>query len=99
MLANTLIFVLSFVLVLSVVVFIHEYGHYGVAKLFGTKVDRFSVGFGKPFARWTSKSGEEWVVARIPLGGYVKFAGDMKIGRASCRERLVWCRSRWSPYH
>ena len=77
MLANTLIFVLSFVLVLSVVVFIHEYGHYGVAKLFGTKVDRFSVGFGKPFARWVSRSGEEWVVGRLPLGGYVKFAGDM----------------------
>jgi len=76
MIANTLIFVTSFLVVLSLIVFIHEMGHYGVAKLFGTKIDRFSVGFGKPIFKKTLASGEEWVVSSLPLGGYVKFAGD-----------------------
>ncbi len=72
----TLIAVFSFVLVLSFLVFFHELGHYSVARFFGIAVDRFSIGFGKPIWRRTSKAGVEWVVARIPLGGYVKFTGD-----------------------
>jgi regulator of sigma E protease len=72
----TLIAVFSFVLVLSFLVFFHELGHYSVARFFGIAVDRFSIGFGKPIWRRTSKAGVEWVVARIPLGGYVKFSGD-----------------------
>ena len=72
----TLIAVFSFLLVLSFLVFFHELGHYSVARLFGIAVDRFSIGFGKPIWRRTSKAGVEWVIARIPLGGYVKFAGD-----------------------
>ena len=76
MIVNTLIFVLSFVVVLSLIVFIHELGHYGVGKFFNTRVDRFSVGFGKPIFKRTLSSGEEWVVGRWPLGGYVMFTGD-----------------------
>ena len=72
----TLIAVFSFVLVLSFLVFFHELGHYSVARFFGISVDRFSIGFGKPIWRRTSKAGVEWVVSRIPLGGYVKFTGD-----------------------
>jgi len=72
----TLIAVFSFVLVLSFLVFFHELGHYSVARFFGMSVDRFSIGFGKPIWRRTSKAGVEWVVSRIPLGGYVKFSGD-----------------------
>ncbi len=72
----TLIAVFSFVLVLSFLVFFHELGHYSVARFFGIAVDRFSIGFGKPIWRRTSKAGVEWVISRIPLGGYVKFAGD-----------------------
>ena len=72
----TLIAVFSFVLVLSFLVFFHELGHYSVARFFGIAVDRFSIGFGKPIWRRTSKAGVEWVVARIQLGGYVKFTGD-----------------------
>ena len=75
-LVNTPIFLLSFLLVLGVLVFFHELGHYGVAKLFGTDIERFSIGFGKPIAQWTRKSGEIWSIGRIPLGGYVKFRGD-----------------------
>jgi len=72
----TLIAVFSFVLVLSFLVFFHELGHYSVARFFGMSVDRFSIGFGKPIWSRTSKAGVEWVVSRIPLGGYVKFSGD-----------------------
>ena len=72
----TLIAVFSFLLVLSFLVFFHELGHYSVARFFGIAVDRFSIGFGKPIWRRTSKAGVEWVVSRIPLGGYVKFSGD-----------------------
>lgn len=72
----TLIAAFSFILVLSFLVFFHELGHYSVARFFGIAVDRFSIGFGKPIWRRTSKAGVEWVVSRIPLGGYVKFSGD-----------------------
>ena len=72
----TLIAVFSFLLVLSFLVFFHELGHYSVARFFGMAVDRFSIGFGKPIWSRTSKAGVEWVISRIPLGGYVKFAGD-----------------------
>jgi len=76
MIVNALIVVASFLVVLGLIVFIHELGHYSVAKFFGTKIERFSVGFGKPIKEWRTKSGEAWSIARIPLGGYVKFAGD-----------------------
>jgi regulator of sigma E protease len=72
----TLIAVFSFLLVLSFLVFFHELGHYSVARMFGMAVDRFSIGFGKPIWRRTSKAGVEWVISGIPLGGYVKFSGD-----------------------
>ena len=86
MIVNALIVVASFLLVLSLLVFIHELGHYGVGKLFGTKVERFSIGFGKPIARLTTKSGEEWLVSRWPLGGYVKFAGDRDVASRSAAD-------------
>lgn len=71
-----LIAAFSFLLVLSFLVFFHELGHYSVARFFGIAVDRFSIGFGKPIWRRTSKAGVEWAISRIPLGGYVKFSGD-----------------------
>ena len=76
MLLRTLIFGFSFLIVLSLLVFIHEMGHYSVARMFKVSVERFSIGFGKPIAKWKAKSGTEWMVGRIPLGGYVKFLGD-----------------------
>ena len=76
MVFSTLIFGLSFIAVLSLLVFIHEMGHYSVARLFKVSVERFSVGFGKPIYQRTAKSGTLWSVGRIPLGGYVKFLGD-----------------------
>ncbi len=55
----------------------HEFGHYAMGRVFGVKADAFSIGFGKSIARWTDKRGTEWRIGWLPLGGYVKFAGDM----------------------
>lgn len=73
---TSLTFVISFLLVLGLVVTIHELGHFLAAKSFGVAIDRFSIGFGKALAVWKDKSGVEWRVGWIPLGGYVRFSGD-----------------------
>ena len=69
--------VLPFIIVLSVVVFIHEYGHYIVGRWCGIHAETFSVGFGRVIKSWTDKHGTQWQIAAIPLGGFVKFLGDM----------------------
>lgn len=61
---------------LGVLVTIHEYGHFWVARRCNVKVLRFSVGFGKPLVRWYDKLGTEYVIAAIPLGGYVKMLDE-----------------------
>ena len=71
-----LLFVVSFGLVLGLVVTIHELGHFLAAKMFGVAIDRFSIGFGRALATWTDRSGVEWRVGWIQLGGYVRFSGD-----------------------
>ena len=75
-LVDTLIFLTSFLVVLSFLVYFHELGHYSIARFFNVAVERFSIGFGKPIAQWTAKNGTKWSIGRIPLGGYVKFLGD-----------------------
>ena len=69
--------VLSFLLVIGPLIFVHEYGHYIVGRWCGVKADVFSIGFGREIFGWTDKRGTRWKVAWMPLGGYVKFAGDM----------------------
>lgn len=73
---DVLIFILSTVFVLSVVVTIHELGHYWAARACGVAIDCFSIGFGPPLVSWRDKRGVEWRIASIPLGGYVRFSGD-----------------------
>ncbi|WP_027214452.1 RIP metalloprotease RseP [Burkholderia sp. WSM2232] len=80
---NLLIEVLAFAVAIGVLVVVHEYGHYSVARLCGVKVLRFSIGFGKPLFQWVSpKSGTEWTVAALPLGGYVKMLDERETGGA-----------------
>jgi regulator of sigma E protease len=66
----------AFLFVITVVVFFHELGHFLVARAFGVKVDVFSVGFGKEIFGWNDSRGTRWKVSWLPIGGYVKFAGD-----------------------
>jgi regulator of sigma E protease len=68
--------ILPFLFVLTLVVTIHELGHYWAARAFGTVIDCFSIGFGKPIFKWKDKRDVEWRIGWIPLGGYVRFAGD-----------------------
>ncbi|WP_118179119.1 RIP metalloprotease RseP [Paraburkholderia phosphatilytica] len=68
---------LAFAVAIGVLVVVHEYGHYSVARLCGVKVLRFSIGFGKPlFQRVSRKTGTEWTIAALPLGGYVKMLDE-----------------------
>ncbi len=67
---------LSFLIVLTVVVFVHEFGHYWVARLCGVRVEVFSVGFGRELFGHNDRHGTRWKVSLIPLGGYVRFFGD-----------------------
>lgn len=68
--------VASFVVTLGVLISVHEYGHFWVARRCGVKVLRFSVGFGKPLFSWRDKHNTEFVIAGIPFGGYVKMLGE-----------------------
>lgn len=80
--------VLAFLLVIGPLIFIHELGHYFVGRWFGVKADAFSIGFGREIFGWTDKRGTRWKVGWLPLGGYVKFAGDMNPASAPTDEWL-----------
>jgi regulator of sigma E protease len=69
--------ILSFLLVIGPLIFIHELGHYFAGRWFGVKAETFSIGFGREIAGWTDRRGTRWKVGWLPLGGYVRFAGDM----------------------
>lgn len=69
-------YVIPFLVVLTILVFVHEYGHYIVARWNGVRVDVFSVGFGKELFGYTDKAGTRWKFSLLPLGGYVKMHGD-----------------------
>lgn len=72
-----LVTILAFALVLGPLVFLHELGHYLAGRWFGVKADEFSIGFGREVAGFTDKRGTRWKFCALPLGGYVRFAGDM----------------------
>ncbi|MRL67951.1 RIP metalloprotease [Brevundimonas sp. SPF441] len=93
-LGQVLISIASFLLVLTFIVTIHELGHFLVARAFGVKVDRFAVGFGKAVASRTDRHGIEWRLGWLPLGGYVKFSGDLDASSVPDRAGLDELRSR-----
>ena len=82
-------FIIPFIILILVVVFIHEYGHYYFAKRYGVGVTDFSIGFGKEIFGWNDKSGTRWKICWIPLGGYVKFFGDRNVFSQSDQEELL----------
>ena len=82
-------FILPFIILILVVVFIHEYGHYYFAKKYGVGVTDFSIGFGKELFGWNDKSGTRWKICWIPLGGYVKFFGDRNVFSQSDQEEIL----------
>src|SRR5215213_8349655 len=91
-------YIVPFLVVLTVVVFVHEMGHFLVGRWCGVGVTAFSVGFGPEIAGFTDRRGTRWKLSAIPLGGYVKFVGDVNaasapdqetLGRMSAAERSV----------
>ena len=81
-------YILSFIILISIVVFIHEYGHYYFARRYGVGVTAFSIGFGKELFGYTDKNGPRWKFSAFPFGGYVKFFGDHNIFSDFNREEL-----------
>ncbi|MHC8493801.1 RIP metalloprotease RseP [Thalassospira sp. SM2505] len=90
---------LAFLFVLSVLVFVHEYGHYWVAIKNGVKVEAFSIGFGPELFGWKDKKGTRWKVSLIPLGGYVKMFGDMNPASAGQRDDLNAEEEKYAFHH
>lgn len=78
-----LLTLLGFLAVIGPLVFVHEMGHYLVARWCGVKAEVFSIGFGPEITAWTDKRGTRWRIAALPLGGYVKFLGDMNASSES----------------
>ena len=75
-LLNTIHYVVPFIVLLGVLVFVHEFGHFIVARKLGVNVSAFSIGFGKELWSVTDKQGTVWKISAIPLGGYCQFLGD-----------------------
>ncbi|WP_242095695.1 RIP metalloprotease RseP [Sphingomonas sp. CROZ-RG-20F-R02-07] len=75
-----LLTIVAFVCVIGPLVFVHEMGHYLAGRMFGIKADAFAIGFGREVAGFTDRRGTRWKFGWLPLGGYVKFAGDMNAG-------------------
>jgi regulator of sigma E protease len=81
-------YLIAFPLVILLVVTIHELGHFWAAKACGVAIDRFSIGFGKPIAKWTDKAGVQWQLGWLPLGGYVRFSGDENVASVPDQDDL-----------
>ncbi|MCW5752469.1 MAG: RIP metalloprotease, partial [Alphaproteobacteria bacterium] len=82
------IYAVSFLVVLTGIVFVHEWGHYIIARLCGVRVEVFSIGFGRELYGWDDRHGTRWKISAIPLGGYVKFFGDASAASTPDREGL-----------
>ena len=81
-------YVLPFLAVLTLIVFVHEMGHYWVARWNGIAIKTFSIGFGKELLGFTDKHGTRWKISLIPLGGYVQFLGDMNVASVPDHEAI-----------
>ncbi len=86
---NLFLTVAAFVVALSIIVAIHEYGHYIVGRLSGIHAEVFSIGFGRALFSRTDRHGTRWQIALIPLGGYVKFLGDANATSAEADEETL----------
>ncbi|MBU9258200.1 RIP metalloprotease RseP [Burkholderia multivorans] len=94
---NVLVELIAFAVAIGVLVVVHEYGHYRVARWCGVKVLRFSIGFGQPVARWVSRrTGTEWTLSALPLGGYVKMLDEREPGPGVKPEELCQAFNRQS---
>ena len=94
---SALITIASFLFVLTFVVTVHELGHFLAAKSLGVAIDRFSIGFGRAIASWRDRTGVEWRIGWMPLGGYVRFKGDENAASVPDQNDLAAMRE-WIEY-
>lgn len=85
---NILYYVASFLAIISVIVFIHEYGHYIIARLCGVRIEEFSIGFGKEIWGRNDSHGTRWKVSMLPVGGFVKMFGDADPASSPDRDKI-----------
>lgn len=86
---SILSYIVPFLVVLTIIVFVHELGHYLVARWCGIAIQTFSIGFGKELVGFTDRLGTRWRISAIPLGGYVRFVGDMNATSALPDEDVI----------
>ena len=79
---------IPFLLVIGIVITVHEFGHFLAGKAVDAKIDQFAIGFGRPLARWRDRSGVEWRIGWLPIGGFVRFAGDENAASVPVKEDL-----------
>ncbi len=82
-------YLLPFIFVLAIVIFVHEMGHFLVGRWCGVGVKAFSIGFGPEIFGWNDRHGTRWKVSIVPLGGYVKFAGDLNVSSSPDADELA----------
>lgn len=87
-LSNILYYVIPFIVLLGILVFVHEFGHFIVARMLGVKVVAFSIGFGKELWSHTDKKGTCWKISAVPLGGYCQFLGDADASSSTASKSL-----------
>ena len=92
-LQNVAFTILPFVLLITVIVTVHEFGHFLIARSFGVAVDRFAIGFGRSVCSWKDRAGVEWRIGWLPLGGYVKFSGDDNAASVPDKDNLEGMRA------
>ncbi|MBY0430085.1 MAG: site-2 protease family protein, partial [Rhodospirillales bacterium] len=92
-------YVIVFLFILTVVVFIHELGHYWVARRNGVKVEVFSIGFGKELYGWTTAAGTRWRISLLPFGGYVKMFGDEDVTSGSASDQPMTAEEKAVSFH
>jgi regulator of sigma E protease len=86
--AGLLLWAVPFLLVIGIVITVHEFGHFLAGKAVDAKIDQFSIGFFGPLASWRDKSGVEWRLGWLPIGGFVRFAGDDNAASVPVQEDL-----------
>ena len=90
-LVNGVYYIVPFIVLLGILVFVHEFGHFLIARLTGVRVTDFSIGFGKKLWGFTDRHNTNWKICAIPLGGYCQFLGDAdaaSAGRDEVAEKL-----------
>ena len=90
---------IAFLCAIGPLVLFHELGHYWVARWFGVGAEQFSIGFGREIAGWTDKRGTRWKIGWLPLGGYVRFVGDMNLASQPDLEANLTTETRSQSFH